>query len=499
MDSAAPDARTAIAPRASRIAVLATLALAGALAACGGADGGGGGRSVLLVTLDTTRADHLSCYGYPQEITPVLDGLAERGVLFDRAYAPMGQTLPSHATLFTGLWPREHGALENHFLLGGDVTTLAEDLAGRGYVTAGVVGTRVLDADTGIAQGIDQWDEDDMRREGGKKFAERKADEVVDRTLAWADRLVDAGDGDRPYFLWVHFFDPHLPFEAPAEFREQIDDDAVAELVADMRPRFRRVGEEAGTDPMPRMIDYWADYAAEVRFTDHQLGRLLDGLDARGLMDDTVVIVVGDHGEGLLEHGVRTHGVSLFDEVMRVPLIIAAPDGELAGTRVDEPVSIRDVRATVASLAAADGGSGGAGSGGAREGDLWGELRARGAVRPRPVILERPHYADQTLVGRTNSFYTEGRMPGEMLAVVAEGHKLVMNPDGERWLFDLSPDDADPSREFVDVSAERPELAARLGALLEAWIAAHPVLHDAGSQELSTERLEMLEQLGYGR
>lgn len=482
-------------PSAAPAARLLLLLLLATLTACGGDDPEARPRSVLLITLDTTRADHLHCYGYPLPITPALDGIAARGVLFERAYAPMGQTLPSHATLFTGLWPREHGALENHFLLGDDVTTIAEDLADRGYVTAGVVGTRVLDADTGIAQGIDQWDEDDMRREGGKKFAERKAGEVVDRTLAWADRLLASPDADRPYYLWVHFFDPHLPFEAPEEFRARVDDAVVAGLVTTLGPRFRRMGEPPNTDDLPRLHTYWADYAAEVAYTDHQLGRLLDGLGARGLLDDTVVAVVGDHGEGMVEHGVRTHGVSLYDEVMRVPFLLAAPDGELAGTRVDEPVSIRDVRATLWAMAAGSGDAAGAGG----EGDLWGELRGRGAVRPRPVFLERPHYTDDKLRSRTNSFYTEGRMPGEMLAVVAEGHKLVLNPDGETWLFDLSPDDADPDREFVDLSAERPELAARLAALLEAWRQAHPVLHDAESQELSPERLEMLEQLGYGR
>ncbi len=444
-------------------------------------------RNVLVITLDTTRADHLSCYGYPLELTPHIDAVARRGVLFERAYAPMGQTLPSHSTLFTGLWPRVHGALENHFLLSPDVTTLAEDLAARGYVTAGVTGTRVLDADTGIAQGIEHWDEEGMRREEGRKLAERKAPEVVDRALAWADRHLASPEAERPYFLWAHFFDPHTPFEAPPEFRAGIDEAVVAERVQQSRSRIRRVGEEPGHDPMARLAEYWADYAAEIRFTDHELGRLFDGLTERGLMQDTVVVIVGDHGEGLLEHGTRTHGMNLFDEVVRVPLIIATPNGELAGTRVDEALSIKDVRATVVGLA--DGSAPGGPD------DLWKDLRARGALRPRPVILERPHYSDNNLLTRTNSFYTEGREAGPMLAIVAEGHKLVVRPDGGHWLFDLSA----TSPEFEDISARSPALTDRLHGMLQAWLDAHPVLHDADSQDLSPERLEMLEQLGYGR
>jgi len=296
-----------------RCATAAALLLPAALLALAA---GGCGRcaarpSLLLVTLDTTRPDHLGAWGYPHVETPTLDGLAREGVRYQRCYAPTPLTLPSHASLLTGLLPPRHGLRTNGArALGGEVPTLATLLRERGYATGAAIGAFVLDHRFGLARGFDHYDDALAGgREGGRfSYAERDARAVTDAALAW----LEAQQG--PFFLWVHYYDPHAPYAPP------------------------------GFDPT---LARRAPYDAELEFVDGELGRLLDRLGELGHADRTLVVVAGDHGEALWEHGEISHGLFVYEATLRVPLLVRFPDGRHAGTVVREPVALVDVLPSV--------------------------------------------------------------------------------------------------------------------------------------------------------
>lgn len=272
------------------------------------------GCNLLLVTLDTTRADRLGCYGHDGIETPNVDRLAREGVLFTRAIAPSPVTLPSHATILTGLHPLHHGARANALTrLGDEHVTLAEALKEAGYETAAFVSAFVLDEQFGIAQGFDHYDADVAQTSPfWSAVAERRGDETCDRALAWLQ------DRKRtPFFLWVHFFDPHWAYEPPSPHAQ----------------RYRH---------MP--------YDGEIAFADEQLGRLLTLLDERGLSDTTLVVLASDHGEGLLQHDEPTHGCLVHDSTLHVPLILRCGRRLGGGAYVSPVVGLVDVMPTVLTL-----------------------------------------------------------------------------------------------------------------------------------------------------
>ena len=426
---------------------------------------------LIVITLDTTRADHLSCYGYPVQTTPGLDRRAESAVLFERAYAPMAQTLPSHASLFTGQGPRQHGVTDNHRSLAPSLGTLAERLSSAGYDTAGFVASAVLQAESGIAQGFAHFDETQFDG-GNARHIERDASAVTDAALGW----VSQRDDGRPPFLWVHYFDPHLPYEAPDELMHALEVDPIVELLAD---------SELDSDLMAL---YWRAYDAEIRYVDHHLERLFAGLKAAGLTDDAVVLVVGDHGEGLYEHGERGHGVNLFEELVHVPLLLWSPDGELAGETIAEPIALTAIHDVLLQLCLGDDAE-------LSSLTLWDELLHSGQPRPAPVFLERPHYSQKHLRERGGKDDPQRYPHGEMVGVVAGQLKLIIDADGREQLFDLV---SDPD-ELIDLSAQRQGDVIRLRGLLDGWRAELPFDgSDVGDQPLSEARREALLQLGYG-
>jgi arylsulfatase A-like enzyme/predicted Zn-dependent protease len=276
--------------------------------------------NVLLITLDTTRADHLGSYGYAAAETPRLDELAADGVLFENAMTPTAFTLPSHSSIMTGLYPPFHGVRLNGGAALADVqTTLAERLGEAGYRTGAVVGAFVLDQRWGLAQGFEVFDDQfDIGSDQKLDLAgvQRPGNRVVDKGLAWLEQ-----PDHRPFFAWLHFYDPHNPYDPPEPFRSRF--------------------EGVGTHGL---------YDGEIAFTDTQVGRLLDWLDHRGLIDETVVVVVGDHGESLGDHGEKEHGFYIYDATIRVPLIIRVPGAVAGGARVAAPVRTIDILPTVLDL-----------------------------------------------------------------------------------------------------------------------------------------------------
>ncbi|MEM9555135.1 MAG: sulfatase-like hydrolase/transferase [Acidobacteriota bacterium] len=285
---------------------------------------------ILLISLDTTRADALGAYienastnggvrktdapvVLPNVSTPHLDAVAARGVRYEHAITAAPLTLPAHASLLTGLEPPRHGVRDNATdALAPSIPTLAGELARRGYDTAAFVGSKVLDRRFGLDSGFALYDDEMLaERVGEYGYPERDAQAVVDSALGWlAERAADR----RPYFAWLHVYDPHAPYRPP--------------------------GHSGGGSELER-------YVAEVTYVDRQLGRILDTVD-----DDTIVAVVADHGEALGEHGERTHGLLLYRSVLRVPLLLAGPGIEPAV--VDEAVATRRLAATLLALAAPD-------------------------------------------------------------------------------------------------------------------------------------------------
>ncbi|NCC53126.1 MAG: tetratricopeptide repeat protein [Spartobacteria bacterium] len=272
--------------------------------------------NLLFITLDTTRADHLGCYGYTNAPTPVLDALAANGVVFEKAISCVPLTLPSHTTMFTGLLPPEHGLRTNgENSLDPSVPTMAEAFKKEGYATAAIIASMVLDKRFGLARGFDYYNDSivspELDEEGLRAY--RPGVEVIDTAINWLEEA-----GDTPFFCWVHLFDPHKPYHA--------HEDLYGDRYVDM------------------------PYDAEIVYMDSQIGRLIDWLKAHNLMDNTMVVALGDHGEGLGDHGELYHGIMLYDTTLHVPLLMHRPGLLPQGKRIAERMSLVNIYPTILSL-----------------------------------------------------------------------------------------------------------------------------------------------------
>ena len=303
---------------------------------------------VLLISIDTCRADHLSLYGYPRETSPTLERLASDGVVFDQALVQVTDTVPSHASLFTSRYPFVHGAA-NGVALREEFLTLAELLGRNGLGTAAFVsGYTMTAADSGLDQGFQTYD-DELTQAGGptaKLPNERPADETAERALAWLDRHAAEG-----FFLFVHFFDPHGLYQPPEPYDRMFEAESPQPFLLPMNriPPYARIENENDANV------YISRYDGEIRFVDDQIARLVDALERHGVLDDTLIVVTADHGESLTEHGFFfAHGWRLFEPSMHVPLLIRYPSGLPRGRRVDGIAQSIDVMPTLLELLGID-------------------------------------------------------------------------------------------------------------------------------------------------
>jgi arylsulfatase A-like enzyme len=318
----------------------------GLLSCTPGLEKGAGGASqpnIVLITADTLRADHLGCYGNGVVETPNVDRLARDGTLFGRAVAQAQNTNPAVSSILTGLYAREHGVYDNRTRLRDRHRTLAEALRGVGYRTAGFVSARHLNAKhSGFGQGFDDFQPCDA--------IERKAGETTDLVLDWLKRR-----RREPFFLWIHYFDPHMPYLPPPPFGRKYYRGSPRD------PRNHSMEEVAFPEGAGGYYLDWlsgvtdiayprAQYLGEVSYLDSEVGRLLDGLRKYGLYADSLIIFVADHGESHGEHGVYFDHAGLHEAVVHVPLIIKAP-GDAGGRRVDRLVESRAIFSTLVGVA----------------------------------------------------------------------------------------------------------------------------------------------------
>jgi choline-sulfatase len=359
--------------------------------------------NLLIVTLDTTRADRIHAYGFDGIETPNLDRLAREGILFEQAVSPAPLTLPAHSSIFTGTFPPAHGVRDNGgFFLDDRQTTLAERLQARGFVTGGFVGAYVLDHKWGIAQGFQTYFDDfDLSKYQSLSLGsvDRPGNEVADKALSWLESV-----GSKRFFGWVHFYDAHSPYDPPEPYKSRY----------------------AGRP-----------YVGEIAFVDSQVGRLLAYLDTHQLTDRTVVIVMGDHGESLGEHGEGTHGFFVYQATMHVPLFIRAPYDAMSGRRVSDTVRSVDILPTALELLSVKSSEPFEGTsvvplmtGAKKELGLaayseaiyprfhfgWSDLRALTSGRYKYVAAPRPELYDlQQDPGETRNLYTERQALGDRM------------------------------------------------------------------------------------
>jgi arylsulfatase A-like enzyme/Tfp pilus assembly protein PilF len=396
-------------------------------------------RNLLLVSLDTLRADHLGCYGYAPAQTPRLDALAASGLRFERATTVVPLTLPAHSSLMTGTFPGWHGVRDNGgFYLGDEQQTLAEVLRDRGFRTGGFVGSFVLDRRWGIGQGFERYyDEFDLERfkdEPSMDAIQRRGEDVVDHALDWL-----RGDRERPFFAWVHLYDAHAPYEAPEPFR--------------------------GRFPATMI----GAYDAEIAYADAQVGRLLDALRDDGRLSETLVAVVGDHGEMLGEHGEQTHGFFIYEPATHIPLIVSGPG--TSARVVPDQVRMVDVMPTL--------------------------LELLGQPAPPAVqgvsLLPLARGARLDLVAHSESWYPRYHYGWSELRSVQDGRfKLIEAPRPE--LYDLQSDPKEAADQARADAARALTLGKALDAL-EARTRSEKAASGPGTVDAETE--ERLAALGY--
>ncbi len=394
--------------------------------------------NVLLITLDTTRADHLSCYGLHGAKTPHLDSLAARGTRFSHAAAQVPLTLPSHACIMTGAYPEVHKLRDmGGFVLEKTHPTMASVVQSAGFRTAAFVGSRVLSRHFGLSSGFTIYDDDmGSQSEEGKLpgiFPERRAAVVTDRALEWLKQ-----NGQNKFFLWAHYYDPHYPYDPPEPYKRAY-----------------------ARDP----------YSGEIAYTDEQVGRLLEYLDREKLRERTLVVVIGDHGESLGEHGEMTHGVFLYESTIHVPLIVAGPEVP-AGNVMDDQVRSIDVMPTVLAFLNLSPGAEAQGV------SLWPLIQRGHHVRSNYAYLE-------TLYPRTYMGWSELR------AMRSDSWKLIVAPRPE--LYDLKHDPQERTNLMGRYPADADQLQKKIWEVVGEQARREKVV----SLPVDTATRQELESLGY--
>ena len=399
----------------------------------------GRGMNLLVVTLDTTRADRLGCYGDHLARTPAIDGLARRAVLFQNCYTAAPITLPAHCTLFTGRWPFAHGVRNNAFYaLDPSELTLAEKLKADGYETSALVAAYVLKDKFGLNQGFDLYDDRLGYEERVGNFnAQIGADQVYRKFRTW---LAGRRGRNQPFFLWVHFYDPHKPYAPPAEYLKWAGGDA---------------------------------YRGEVAYVDFHVGRMIDDLRERKLLDRTLIVIVGDHGEAFGEHQESGHGIFCYEESVRVPLIFSNPVLFSKPRVVGQRVRLVDVMPTLLEILKAGVSKNSQGE------SLAGLMRGREDKTPRTIYLE-------SLYGKEESNWAP------LTAWISGSLKYISLPQAE--LYDLQADPFERDNLFLKKNLQARGLDQELARFMRDH---RPSRQQEPRSFLNSDERKKLESLGY--
>lgn len=452
------------------LAVVVAVIFAAGLVACsrfGAADSNGPRPNVVLITLDTTRADHLHCYGYPKSTSPNIDAFAQEATLFQNAICTAAVTPVSHASILTGLYPYSHGLRVLHGVednrLPKKEKMLSEVLKKAGYETGAFISAFPAGSYFGLNQGFDTFDEEFLDQPVGRIVTsqglvntgknQRTAGDTTDRALAWLAKV------EQPFCLWLHYFDPHDPhLLPPPEYMSQF-----TRLYSSTREQLLGI------------------YDIEIQYMDHHIGRVIQALRDAGRLDDTIVVIVSDHGEGLGDHGWWTHGI-VYQEQILAPLIMRAP-GMPAGRRVDHLVRTIDIMPTILDLAGIDASKVPAMDGESLAAMLQGDVEDPGLTA----------YADSINM-LTYSSPTGQDKKDEMLFAVIDGewkyiHHLLREEEGE--LYNLAEDPKELNNLFL---SHRDQVKR----LLEDLMARSAIpANQLGGGDAPPELIERLRSLGY--
>lgn len=433
--------------------------------------------NIVLISVDTLRIDHLGTYGYDRPTSPAIDALATGGVVFEQAICQNTNTNPSHASMLSGLYPHSHGNRDNFYRMAEDVHMLPEALHEAGYKTAGFVsGYTLKDRICGLARGFDVYDDDFSGKE-------RRGGETTDRVLAWLRTHAE----DR-FFLFVHLFDPHGPYDPPADRPVRFEPRGPERKVApDRIPRYQRLPVDAPEDAhWTDLRLYEARYDEEIAYADSQVARLLDELRQLGLYEKTIIVFTSDHGEALDERvHLLDHGGGIGDEEIRVPLILRLPDGRFAGRRFTGQVELIDIAPTLAALAGVDMGDGIQGV------NLLLHLE-KGSGDPHPTAFIETRVIPHRW--RERGYRLNPRE--SLKAVRRPGSKLVVFPGLPRNYIELYDLEADPAEKDNLYPGARDQ-ARPLIVELDRFLALPSRLNQVASPEADPETLEIFRTLGY--
>ncbi|MFC2169904.1 sulfatase-like hydrolase/transferase [Acidobacteriota bacterium] len=399
--------------------------------------------NVLFISLDTLRADHLGCYGYEGIETPNIDQLAREGILFKNATCQIPLTLPSHSSIFTGTHPAFHGVRDNSgFYLESDKVTLAEVMKEHGWTASAFIGAFVLDSRWGLDQGIDYYYDnfdftkyktitlDSVQREGG---------EVIEAFFEWLDK-----NHQQRFFSWLHLYDPHTPYDPPEPYKTQYSD----------KP--------------------WGLYDGEIAYVDSLIGKILDNLSSKKILDKTIIVIVGDHGESLGEHAEGTHGFFIYDACVSVPLIFHFPFPKLRGSQVEAQVETTDIMPTLLEIL---------------DLPIPEDVQGKSLL---PLILGQKEKEER--FGYSESYYPLYHYGwSELKSLRSIRFKYIQAPRPE--LYDLVRDPGEKNNIYKQNSSVAAEFQAKLDALEEKF--SSEGIEEKGPQKLDEETVEKLRALGY--
>jgi arylsulfatase A-like enzyme len=454
--------------------------------------------NVVLVVLDTLRADRVGCYGYSRPTTPRMDALCERGIRFANAFSTSSWTLPAHASLFTGLYPIEHGATQENTTLSGGASTLADILGAHGYATFAASANPLVSASTGLDRGFDVFI-DSWRGGGARSHPAPDRHPNARAVMAFLDAL----PADRPFFVFVNYVEAHGPYQPPEPHRSRflaVDTDPALLASALRRGAVGYYMDRSSISPAEFVVlnDL---YDGEVARVDDLLGGLVDALEGSGRLDNTLLVVTSDHGENIGDHGHFRHVFNLYDTTVRIPLILVPPGGTRAGEVRDEPVGLVDVFTTILARA------GIAPAAGAAHGR---DLLDLGDGRDETPVFAEYYFPFQALGPFPERAHAGRGAPLEpylqrLRSVQVGDLRLITSSAGSRELYDLS---ADPG-EQRNLAGEREWEGEeeRLQTLLDVYVehaGGDPPLPDAARRgarpafgELDAESTRRLQELGY--